>query len=937
MRNLKKILALALALVMSLSVMSVASADFKDADSVTDQYKTAVDVLSGLGVFEGDEKGNFNPKGSITRAEVAAIIYRIDTGDVNDERFDIYSDYNKFKDVKSTDWFAGYVNYCANALYINGYDETTFGPNDKVTGYQALAMILRAVGYDKNNEFSGSAWQLEVARYASKLGITNTVNSNTLGVPATREMVAELLFRTICFVPQVTYTLALGYNQYQSTLIDANSKLNPTIGEEMFGLTFHENVIIDDWGRPGDYWYASKGVNRGVVAFYPYAPVATYTEAVTECEIAVDLGYNGKIDVPTIYWDNGVEKTIGINPVHEHINVKGHQVGGTGTLVEVYERNPDTNADDTIVLIETYLAKVTDTTAQVTDKAGHIKVPATNTLYVYTGADEPVDWRYQIEGNNYATGDYVLVYVNEGLEYVVDHGVANSVVAAQTTIWWNAEKHSLDKVEYLDNENFQLDAAQYDMSKKYTWFLDLYGNVIGDVELLTPKTYAIVLGAQWINAPGENGYAQATLRYLDGTSEGAKIDYVDDKPTQYADTFSAGDPDKTFENGYVFTTWQYNTMTNKHLYEVVDLGDGYVALTKVPAHFENATIVDGVSQVVAANGTFYTNNFTKYVIYDKVTKQYIEVNGYDNMPATYAADYIDVLFNGNNNFASFVYIYGTVKTTAPEDVVKSEFIYFTGDNMNFYELKDTFALYGVVNVNCEANPLHFLKNTYGSEETTRTMLLELMKLYQDTLCLVTTTNGIVTDVTPVSLINGMTIAKQNVLFCEADEYSFFNDSGVLMVKNTLALNVNQITTIINDGEIGTAVDLTEATLLGRSIYVIYTGTTATTIFITDTTYGHEMNLLYRLTAQSFVDLTSKPYEGELTAEAIAAAVEENSVAINFIKALGRAELIEVNPVEIVQDNGRFVTVRIALRYTTFDVDSEMAVENVVDLTFPIAL
>ena len=75
MRNLKKILALVLALVMSLSLMATASAaDFTDASSINDTYETAVEVLSGLGVFNGyKEDGSFRPQGSITRAETAAI------------------------------------------------------------------------------------------------------------------------------------------------------------------------------------------------------------------------------------------------------------------------------------------------------------------------------------------------------------------------------------------------------------------------------------------------------------------------------------------------------------------------------------------------------------------------------------------------------------------------------------------------------------------------------------------------------------------------------------------------------------------------------------------------------------------------------------------------------------------------------------------------
>ena len=209
MRNLKKILALVLALVMSFSLMATANA-FTDDEKITDTYETAVTVLSGLKVFQGYDDGTFLPQGSITRAEVAAIIYRIVTGDVADTQVGIYADYNKFNDVKSTSWYAGYVNFCANAEYIKGYDAKTFGPNDPVTGYQALAMILRALGYDKNGEFTGTSWQVQTAAVGENRGITKNISAGTLGTAATREVVAEILFRAI-LVDKVNYTPAFGY------------------------------------------------------------------------------------------------------------------------------------------------------------------------------------------------------------------------------------------------------------------------------------------------------------------------------------------------------------------------------------------------------------------------------------------------------------------------------------------------------------------------------------------------------------------------------------------------------------------------------------------------------------------------------------------------------------------------------------------------------
>ena len=181
MRNLKKILALALALVMTLSLMTVANAFNDDAD-IDAKYDEAVTVLSNLKVFQGVNDGsNFAPKQTISRGEVAAIIYRIVTGDVSNTNIAQHAAYaaQAFDDVKATDWDAGYIGYCANAQIIVG-DGTNFYPRQEVNGYQALAMILRAIGYDANKEFQGNGWEIRTASTAQQLGLLKNIGASSL-------------------------------------------------------------------------------------------------------------------------------------------------------------------------------------------------------------------------------------------------------------------------------------------------------------------------------------------------------------------------------------------------------------------------------------------------------------------------------------------------------------------------------------------------------------------------------------------------------------------------------------------------------------------------------------------------------------------------------------------------------------------------------------
>ena len=238
---MKKLLAMVLALVMTLSLAVSANAAFKDVKDIDETYAESAAVLNGLGVFKGYEEKDgtfsFQPKNAITRAEVAAIVYRIYTQDVKDAYVKNYETYNKFGDMAGAGWAKGYIGYCANAALVKGYPNGTFVPSGKVTGYEVLAMILRAVGYDQKNEFTGADWALHVAEIAERQGILDNVKGVDLNAPATREVVAELLFQSIN-VPMVTYTAAFGYQNVNLTADKKDSILakNETLGSKNFEL-----------------------------------------------------------------------------------------------------------------------------------------------------------------------------------------------------------------------------------------------------------------------------------------------------------------------------------------------------------------------------------------------------------------------------------------------------------------------------------------------------------------------------------------------------------------------------------------------------------------------------------------------------------------------------------------------------------------------------
>ena len=75
-------------------------------------------------------------------------------------------------------------------------------------------------------------------------------------------------------------------------------------------------------------------------------------------------------------------------------------------------------------------------------------------------------------------------------------GKAESFEGAQTVIWYNAGKHTVDGTAYDDAAEFHLDQNSKNDRPTTTWFKDLYGNLIGVVEIATSYTYGVIT-AMW--------------------------------------------------------------------------------------------------------------------------------------------------------------------------------------------------------------------------------------------------------------------------------------------------------------------------------------------------------------------------------------------------------------------------------------------------------
>ena len=93
-----------------------------------------INLLADLGVVTGKPDGTFRPDSEITRAEIVAILVRLD--DLNSD------DMVLFDDTKDH-WASGYISIAASLGYVNGFDAKHFGPDDQLTREQMAVMTAR--------------------------------------------------------------------------------------------------------------------------------------------------------------------------------------------------------------------------------------------------------------------------------------------------------------------------------------------------------------------------------------------------------------------------------------------------------------------------------------------------------------------------------------------------------------------------------------------------------------------------------------------------------------------------------------------------------------------------------------------------------------------------------------------------------------------------
>ena len=532
---MKKFLSLVLALVMTMSLVTVSAGakDFTDNSKIN--YEEAVEVMSTLGVVGGYTDGSFNPQGTLTRGAAAKIICNLILGTTTADA--LTADAAPYKDVATTNVFAPYIAYCAKEGIISGYADGTFRPANTLTGYAFMKMLLGALGLQADKEgYTGPNWSISVAKRAlsKDVALDNGLKGEFNGAKAaTREeacLYALNMLKAGTFSYPNDNTVIVG-NVSVSTSAKAVQDKNKPYYETVFKNLFAHSTS-DAFGRPATRW-DYKGVKIGT---YAKTPDLTYVGSVKVNDIYADLNMSTKDTTANLYVNgesfdtakNG--KDAATFTVSKANDTKLDKLGGTadkignGTLIEVY-RNDDNNHVD-VIAMSVYAGKITDVKDATSKKDAYVVVDTDSTI---------ADFNDEYETEAFAEDDVVAFTYADG----------------EIQTMYKMESVSGELTKKVIEKSLTIGDTTYEYGKEYTF------NGTSEAGLSNKSSYDVYVDANgfalYIEETGANVSDYALLLNINGDATNwingnrAKLVFADgsvktvDTDKDYSKTYAAND------------------------------------------------------------------------------------------------------------------------------------------------------------------------------------------------------------------------------------------------------------------------------------------------------------------------------------------------------------------------------------------------------------
>ena len=544
---MKKLLALVLALVMSMSLVTISNAAFKDADKI--DYKEAVDVMNAVGVFIGDEKGNFNAKENLTREQAAKIIAYLE---LDSKAADALVGGATFTDVASTRWSAGFVGYCAQAGVVNGVGNSKFDPAGQLTALQFGKMLLVELGYDaKAAGMVGADWAINTSKLMAKAKLMDGIDGSVNQV-LTREKAAQMCLNAL-EAPTVEYDTKgsniivngaeINFGASEPSYVTNTIAKEQTISSEKLtnnggytielGEKLYKNLkkigTTDDFGRPATKWtWKSESVGT-----YADAADLSYTKAVKAGDIYKDLNLSDTVAAKNVtVWVNGEQVSAASLDIKKGSETKigaklyddKNGTNGNGVLTEVFY---DDVADTMVITqIVTYIGEVAKTVKATDKRDAYVVITAkTGDNNAYTMPKDskgikasPLEFETD---ETFADDTYVLYTYSFKAEAVKSLAAAEKVEGYVTKTINSAKDEDKNNGMTIAGTEYKMSLAtageklgNVSVKNDYTVYLDQYGYIIYVEQVQELGNYALVLATA---SKGSFIGNKAQLLLTDGT------------------------------------------------------------------------------------------------------------------------------------------------------------------------------------------------------------------------------------------------------------------------------------------------------------------------------------------------------------------------------------------------------------------------------------
>ena len=717
MKSLNRTLSLVLVLVMVFGLFGVASASsstYTDASSVGAAYAEAVDLLTGIGVVNGTTSTTLDPTAVYTREQAAKVICYLTLGKTTADA--LKCSVAPFSDVAADRWSAGYIQYCVSQGIINGMGDGTFAPEASLTGYAWGKMLLCALGYGKDSEFTGTGWEIAVAKQGFTLKLFTGDSAAATGTSITRQQAMLLGYNTLFLgTVKANYDRDNGVKYVSSYTNPGASFANTVYGfaqtsgnEALYtaaSSTGLAKVSADANGASGYKWYY-KNTTTAATGFYTGETVlgssfaatpligtgsltvysTTNTKYIATLDAAATYYLNGTqavafvadtaYDKDTVFFVSDVlyKATSAITVVDSYANIAEAVAGSDAALVVALANpgygvaiklvdNDDVTTDAEKVYVTTYYV---DTVAS----APVVKTnPANGYSYVYISMDTtPIgsSTGYTVLASKVtgytglAADDVVTVTANADGSYVITKCATLSGTATAITTSNGNSALTVDGTKYPVAKKGDATVTGFSAYKvAYTFYKDAYGFLVYGVATGDASTtYAAVLDAAYTTGGlAAASTMKAQLLLTDGTTKIVDVSYVNGEKVDLTTGLTAT-LDGAGAAPSTLTVETYFDAHDNEFFKYSVATDGTYALTLTGAAYD-ATTTAYTAGTIAMNG-FAVNAGTKVIIATTVASatKYTVYTGYSAVPSI-AANY-GVSYQTNSSGAvTYVYVDAT--------------------------------------------------------------------------------------------------------------------------------------------------------------------------------------------------------------------------------------------------------------------------------------